>query len=77
MYNFLLLMKTELENVLNSNNDPKKQEKELIEGINELLGTPIEKWNNSMMRAIIEEILIYADGIVNIKFKYLNNYCNK
>lgn len=70
-------MKTELENVLNSNNDPKKQEKELIEGINELLGTPIEKWNNSMMRAIIEEILIYADGIVNIKFKYLNNYCNK
>lgn len=74
---FLLLRKTELENVLNRNNDPKKQEKELIGGINELLGTPIEKWNNAMMRAIIEKILIYKDGTVNIKFKYLNNYCNK
>lgn len=70
--NGLVKRKEELEEVLNSKDNSKDEEKILIGGINELLETDIEHWNNAMMKAIIENITVFIDGTINVNFKYLN-----
>ena len=65
--------KEELEEVLNSKDNSKDEEKILIGGINELLETDMEHWNNAMMKAIIENITVFIDGTINVNFKYLNS----
>ena len=63
----------ELEEVLNGKGNSKEEEKILIGGINELLETDMEHWNNAMMKAIIENITVFIDGTIKVNFKYLNS----
>ncbi|EHJ01893.1 Recombinase [Clostridium sp. DL-VIII] len=70
--NQLVKRKDELEEVLNSKDTSKEEEKILIGGVNELLETDMEHWNNAMMKAIIEKITVFIDGTINVHFKYLN-----
>lgn len=44
----------------------------LIGGINDLLETETKDWNNAMMKSIINNIVVYIDGTIDIHFKYLN-----
>lgn len=69
----LVKRKDELEIKLNSLKNPKQEEKELIGGIDDLLETPVEKWNNAMIKAIINKVKIYTDGTICIDFKYIKN----
>lgn len=69
--NQLVKRKEELEEVLNAKDTSKEEEKILIRGINELLETDMEHWNNAMMKAIIEKITVFIDGTIYVHFKYL------
>lgn len=69
----LVKRKDELKIKLTNLKDNKKEERELIGGIDDLLETPIEKWNNAMIKSIINKIEIYTDGTICIDFKYINN----
>ncbi|WP_394882963.1 hypothetical protein, partial [Clostridium baratii] len=69
----LVKRKDELEIKLNSLKNPKQEEKALIGGIDDLLETPVEKWNNAMIKAIINKVKIYTDGTIRIDFKYIKN----
>ena len=70
---YLVNRKEELKNIINISNDIKQEEKLLIGGINELLETKTEDWNNAMIKSIIDNIVVYIDGTIEIHFKYLNN----
>lgn len=70
---YLVTRKEELEKVINSGSDIKQEEKLLIGGINDLLETKTEEWNNAMMKSIIDNIIVYIDGTIDVHFKYLNN----
>ena len=69
---YLMNRKEELEKLISSKSDIKHEEKLLIGGINELLETKTEEWNNAMMKSIIDNIVIYIDGTIDVHFKYLN-----
>lgn len=69
----LVKRKEKIEGKLNKKDNSKEEEKELIGGIDDLLDTPIDKWNNSMMKSIIEKIVIYIDGTICIDFKYIKS----
>ncbi len=65
--------KEELKKITNISNGIKNEEKLLIGGINDLLETKTENWNNAMIKSIIDNIVVYTDGTIEIHFKYLNN----
>lgn len=50
----------------------KEQEKIIYEGIEGILNKPIEEWNNSDLKKIIDKIIIYIDGTIELKVKYFN-----
>ena len=55
------------------NNNIKKEEKELKQGIINLLNTDVNDWTNSMLREIIDKILVYDDKTITIEYKYINS----
>ncbi|MEG2247056.1 MAG: hypothetical protein RSC84_06415, partial [Peptostreptococcaceae bacterium] len=66
----LLKRKEDLESKVISFKDSKEGEVELIGGIEDLLETSVEKWNNAMIMAVINKINIYVDGTICVEFKY-------
>jgi hypothetical protein len=50
-----------------------KNEKYLIEDIETLMESPMEQWNNAMLKAILDSITVFIDGKVEFNFKYLNS----
>lgn len=69
---YMISRKEELAKIINSKSNIKNKEKILIGGINDLLETKTENWNNAMMKSIIDSIIIYIDGTIDVHFKYLN-----
>ena len=69
----LVNRKEELNSFANSGRKIKQEEKLLIGGINDLLETKTEDWNNAMIKSIIDNIVVYIDGTIEIYFKYLND----
>ncbi|MGL4572183.1 MAG: recombinase family protein [Clostridium sp.] len=69
----LLKRKEELESKIISFKDSKEDEVELIGGIDDLLETSVEKWNNAMIMAVINKINIYVDGTICVEFKYIRS----
>lgn len=69
---YLVNRKEELEKIISNKSDIKQEEKLLIGGINDLLETKTEDWNNAMMKSIIDNIIVYIDGTIDVHFKYLN-----
>lgn len=70
--NTLLKRKEELEKVPKLEN--KINEEEILkEGINELLSIPTEDWTNALLKIVIDKIVVYMDGFIDITLKYLNN----
>ena len=65
--------KAEIERKLKKNSDVKEEEKELKQGITNLLDTDVKDWNNAMLRAIINKILVYDDKTIKIEYKYTND----
>lgn len=63
--------KVEIEEKI-KNNNIKKEGKELTQGIFNLLNTDVKDWTNSMLRKIINKILVYDDKTINIKYKYID-----
>ena len=70
---YLVNRKEELNSFANSGRKIKQEEKLLIGGINDLLETKTEDWNNAMIKSIIDNIVVYIDGTIEIYFKYLND----
>lgn len=68
----LIMRKEELEK-LPKDTVRTNEESILIEGINKVLSLPDKEWTNSLLKTIIEHIVIFIDGRMNIKLKYLNN----
>lgn len=65
--------KAEIERKLKKNSDVKEEEKELKKGIINLIDTDINDWTNSMLREIIDKILVYDDKTITIEYKYTND----
>lgn len=65
--------KAEIEMKLKKNSDVKEEEKELKQGIKNLLNIDVNDWTNSMLREIINKILIYDDKTIRIEYKYTND----
>ena len=64
--------KVEIEEKI-KNNNIKKEGKELTQGIFNLLNTNVKDWTNSMLREIINEVLVYDDKTINIKYKHIDS----
>ncbi|MBU3098714.1 MULTISPECIES: recombinase family protein [Clostridium] len=45
----------------------------IINSVNNLLAIPNEEWTNSILKVVIEKIVRFIDGTIDIKFKYLNS----
>lgn len=65
--------KAEIENKLKKNSDIKEEEKELKQGITNLLDTDVNDWTNSMLREIIDKILVFDNKTITIEYKYTND----
>lgn len=65
--------KAEIEKKLKKNSNVKEEERELKQGIINLIDTDVENWNNVMLRAIIDKIYIYDDKTITIDYKYTND----
>ena len=65
--------KAEIENKLKKNSDVKEEEKELKQGIINLLNTDVKDWNNAMIREIINKIYVFDNKDIVIEFKYIND----
>lgn len=69
--NSLVERKKDLESKLLADTT-KEQEKIIYEGIEGILNKQVNEWNNSELKSVIEKIIVYVDGTINIKIKYFN-----
>lgn len=51
------------------NNMPKDNVKNFKKDVESIVKVPVEKWNNSMLKEVIEKIEIDTNGIININWK--------
>ena len=62
--------KAEIEKKLKKNSNVKEEERELKQGIINLIDTDVNDWTNSMLREIINKIYVFDNKDIIIEFKY-------
>lgn len=50
----------------------KEQTEAIYVGIEKILNRPIEEWNNSHLKEVIDSIVIYTDKTIKVNIKYFN-----
>ena len=65
--------KAEIEKKLKKNSNVKEEERELKQGIINLIDTDVNDWTNSMLREIINKIYVFDNKDIIIEFKYTND----
>lgn len=69
--NSLIERKKNIEEQLHK--DTTKEQSEVIfDGIERILNKPVEEWNNSQLKEVIDSIIIYIDKTIKLNIKYFN-----
>ena len=63
--------KSQLESSIHKDNS-KEEIQSIFDGIERILNKSVEDWSNTELKSIIDNIIVYIDGTIELNVKYFN-----